>query len=235
MKRASALLSFFLIVQLQANARQLLLQDTVLPQKKILSPQPTLKPLILPGALIFAGTWCLHNSHANRYFQTVDEHTDGHPEFHKWADYYIQFSPLVVAGILNLSGVKGKNTLPVQAMQLVKTELITMALVTSLKYTTHEMRPDGSTQNSFPSGHTAEAFAAATFLHKEFGQGRPWLSAFMYSVAASVGAMRVMNNRHWASDGLAGAGVGILSAEIAYHPFFNFSRHKTHSWTQPVI
>jgi hypothetical protein len=201
-----------------------------IPKKTFFLQQPSVKPFVLPAILIFSGTYMMHNSHVNNYFQTIEEHTEGRKEFHQWADDYLQFSPLVVAGIFDLSGIKSRNTMPVQAFQFIKTELLVAALVNTIKYTTHESRPDGSTMNSFPSGHTAEAFAAATFLHKEFGQGRPWLSVFMYSVAGLVGGMRVMNNRHWASDIVTGAGIGILSAEIAYHPKLQFHSRWTHPW-----
>lgn len=45
-----------------------------------------------------------------------------------------------------------------------------------------------------------------------------------YAVAAGVGAMRVYNNKHWCSDILAGAGIGILSASIMYWlaPYLRF-------------
>jgi membrane-associated phospholipid phosphatase len=38
----------------------------------------------------------------------------------------------------------------------------------------------------------------------------------MYTIATGVGVMRVLNNKHWASDVLAGAGFGILSTELTY-------------------
>jgi hypothetical protein len=91
------------------------------------------------------------------------------------------------------------------------------ALVNSIKYTTKEIRPDGSTANSWPSGHTATAFAGATILHKEYGTTiSPWYSVMGYGVATATGVMRVLNNRHWISDVLSGAGIGILSTELGY-------------------
>ncbi len=50
------------------------------------------------------------------------------------------------------------------------------AMVNSLKYSVRAERPDGSTRNSFPSGHAATAFMAASILHKEFGHRSPWFS-----------------------------------------------------------
>jgi hypothetical protein len=91
------------------------------------------------------------------------------------------------------------------------------AFVNGIKYTAKEMRPDGTTRNSWPSGHTATAFVGATILHKEYGLTRsPWYSVAGYSVATATGVMRVLNNRHWVSDVLSGAGIGIMSGELAY-------------------
>ena len=91
------------------------------------------------------------------------------------------------------------------------------ALVNGIKYSTKVERPDGSTSNSFPSGHTATAFMAATILHKEYGLTRSlWYSVGGYAVATGIGAFRVMNNRHWVSDVMMGAGIGILSTELGY-------------------
>ena len=52
--------------------------------------------------------------------------------------------------------------------------------------TAKEMRPDGSTANSWPSGHTATSFVGATILHKEYGLTRsPWYSIAGYSLATA--------------------------------------------------
>ena len=88
--------------------------------------------------------------------------------------------------------------------------------VTTLKYTTDQVRPDGSSANSFPSGHTANAFFGATILAKEYADKSVLIAIGGYSVATATGALRILNNRHWASDVLAGAGIGILSGEVAY-------------------
>ena len=94
---------------------------------------------------------------------------------------------------------------------------IMAALVNGIKYTAKEMRPDGSQANSWPSGHTATSFVGATLLHKEYGLTRsPWFSVAGYGVATATGVMRVLNNRHWVSDVMSGAGIGILSTELGY-------------------
>ena len=70
--------------------------------------------------------------------------------------------------------------------------------------------------NSFPSGHTYIAFVGAETLRKEYGEEYPWLAVAGYAVATLVGTMRIYNDRHWAGDVLAGAGLGILSVNITY-------------------
>lgn len=77
-------------------------------------------------------------------------------------------------------------------------------------------RPDGSAFNSFPSGHTATAFVGAEVLRREYWHVSPWIGITGYAVAAGTGFLRMYNNRHWLTDVLAGAGIGILSVEIAY-------------------
>lgn len=78
------------------------------------------------------------------------------------------------------------------------------------------IRPDSSSANSFPSGHTAQAFLAATFFTKEYGNKYPWISVGMYTLSTGIGVMRILNNKHWISDVLAGAGIGMLSVELSY-------------------
>ena len=60
------------------------------------------------------------------------------------------------------------------------------------------------------------AFANAEIIHQEFKDRSAWYSVAGYSLAVSTGAMRMLNNRHWLSDVVAGAGVGILSTRLAY-------------------
>lgn len=84
-----------------------------------------------------------------------------------------------------------------------------------------EQRPDGTSMNSFPSGHTATAFLGAELVRQEYGFG--W-GIPAYIVATSVGVMRAYHDRHWWWDVLAGAGTGVLCANIGVwlrEPFKN--------------
>lgn len=139
------------------------------------------------------------------------------PSFKTTVDDYIQYAPLLATWGLNLSGVQGKSSFKRLALSNVSSALIMAALVNGIKYTVREMRPDDTSPNSFPSGHTATAFMAATILHKEYGATKSyWYSVAGYSLAAATGVCRVLNNRHWVSDVLVGAGIGIVSVELGY-------------------
>ncbi len=68
---------------------------------------------------------------------------------------------------------------------------------------------------SFPSGHTTIAFAVASAITAEQTRRRPndrWSSGVpLYGLASLVGLSRMYDNRHWASDVVAGAGIGTLA------------------------
>lgn len=131
-------------------------------------------------------------------------------------DYTQFFGPAVVVG-LKLGGYEGRSDWPRLLASAGMSYAIMAGFVNGIKYTAKEMRPDGSTANSWPSGHTATSFVGATLLHKEYGLTRsPWWSVAGYGVATATGVMRVLNNRHWISDVLSGAGIGIMSTELAY-------------------
>ena len=131
-------------------------------------------------------------------------------------DYTQYFGPAMVVG-LKLGGYEGRSDWPRLLSSAGMSYVIMAALVNGIKYSAKEMRPDGSTANSWPSGHTATSFVGATLLHKEYGLTRsPWWSVAGYGVATATGVMRVLNNRHWISDVMSGAGIGIMSTELGY-------------------
>ena len=73
----------------------------------------------------------------------------------------------------------------------------------------------GNGYQSFPSGHTTVAFAAAAAVTSESRRWWPhqqWLVApVMYGGATLVGVSRMYNNAHWASDVALGAAIGTFS------------------------
>ena len=74
-----------------------------------------------------------------------------------------------------------------------------------------EPRPNGEDNNSFPSQHSAECFAAATTVERELGGG---IGAAAVSLATAVSMARIFCGKHHVVDVIAGAGMGITAANI---------------------
>lgn len=136
--------------------------------------------------------------------------------FHHEADSYTQYAPAAVLLAMKAAGVKGRKPWGEMLTADAFSTLIMVSLVNGIKYTARVERPDGTQHNSFPSGHTATAFMTATMLSKEYGHISPLISLGAYTTATATGVMRMANNRHWMSDVLAGAGIGIMSTEFGY-------------------
>lgn len=91
---------------------------------------------------------------------------------------------------------------------LFRAQLLSGVLVQGIKFATQRSRPDGSNNQSFPSGHTASAFATASVLQRHFG----WKVGIpAYAFGAYVGAARMSADKHYLSDVLMGAGIGLAS------------------------
>ena len=131
-------------------------------------------------------------------------------------DDWLQYAPTAAYLGLDIAGVQGRHPF-LQRTAVAATAFIFMAtFVNVMKWSIPVLRPDGSAWNSFPSGHTATAFTGAHLLGKEYGKQLPWVSAAGYVAATTTGLGRIANKRHWLSDVVAGAGIGILSVELAW-------------------
>ncbi len=108
-----------------------------------------------------------------------------------------------------------------------------------LKYAVGRHRPGGSDQgaydfqsfggsDSFPSGHTTEAFALATVISEHYDS--LWIKLASYGMASAVGYARLNNNAHWASDVLAGAALGTFVGHVVVH----FNQQRREISLQPV-
>jgi len=130
-------------------------------------------------------------------------------------DNYLQFAPAVIALGLNTFGVRGKHNLKGAAMIYAMSNIFLNVVTIPAKQIYQELRPNGLSNASFPSGHTAEAFASAEFLRMEYQDKSIWYGVLGYSMACMTGYLRMYNNKHWFNDVLAGAGIGILSTRLA--------------------
>lgn len=167
--------------------------------------------LVVPVGAMAAGTALIFTEK-----KPANINTGKHLGFGSYAEDYIQYSPLMANTIFDLAGMKSRTDRVNKLAIGIKTGLIVLGSVSALKYTTHRWRPDGSNHLSYPSGHTATAFAGATALSTEYRDNYPWVPYAAYTVAGGVGALRVIHNKHYLSDVIVGAGLGILSSKIAY-------------------
>lgn len=131
-------------------------------------------------------------------------------------DDYLQYVPLALTYGLKACGVQSRSSWGRMVVSNAFSASLMAATVNALKYTVRVGRPDGSTRNSFPSGHAATAFMAATILRKEYGHRSPWFGIAGYTVATATGIARILNDRHWMSDVTVGAGIGIFTVELGY-------------------
>jgi membrane-associated phospholipid phosphatase len=56
----------------------------------------------------------------------------------------------------------------------------------------------------------------AELVRLEYGSDTPWIAVAAYAIASGTSIMRVWNEKHWFTDVLAGAGMGMLSARIGW-------------------
>lgn len=196
---------------------------------------------IIPASLIAFGFFGTHNGwvrHQNREIRHVVT-TNIDKKF--TVDDYSQYMPMLAVYGLNMCGVGGKHNLRDRTLILGTAAALMGITVNSLKAITRVERPDGSSKNSFPSGHTALAFMGAEFLRREYRDTKPWIGLIGYSVATGTGLFRMYNNRHWLTDVMAGAGIGILSTRAAYwlfptvDKFFTKNSRRTSITILPVL
>lgn len=174
------------------------------------------KATILPAAFIAYGVSTIKD---NGLYSSYDAKADAQRYFggfNSSLDDHFLYVPYIELLILNLSQIGSRNDWINTSLLILKSELVMVTTVFGLKYLTHIQRPDSSDFLSFPSGHTAEAFLAASIVHNEFRHKSQWYGVGAYAIATTVGVFRVLNNEHWQSDVFAGAGFGILSAHLAY-------------------
>ncbi len=126
-------------------------------------------------------------------------------------DNYIQYLPYAFGLGLGALGVKAQHRFVDRAIVVGISTLTLVAVTRTMKTVINSPRPDGSDAKSFPSGHTATAFTGAELVRMEYGWG--W-GICAYALSTGVGLLRMNNDKHWASDVIAGAGIGMLSAHV---------------------
>lgn len=192
-----------------------------------------LKKSILPVTLIITGV-ALNNSAFEKQVKTGVRNKVGN-DFEFKIDDYIQYVPTVQMYGADILGIPAKNHWFDQTKYLAISHLATGIIVLSLKKGVNKTRPSGAPY-SFPSGHTATAFTGATVLFQEFKDTSPFLAYSGFAFSTATGAFRIMNNAHWLSDVVTGAGISILVVNIVYHiePLKNFNPFKKDKTTSLI-
>ena len=163
-------------------------------------------PLVVGGFIVKSGDdriRTLRNQYSNRFNVKIDDYT--------------QYAPGVALLALKASGVPSRSSWLRMGVSDAFSAALMGLTVNTIKHSINVERPDGSNSHSFPSGHTATAFMFATMLHKEYCDASPWISIGGYAAATYTGVSRILNNKHWLSDVMVGAGIGILSTELGYY------------------
>jgi membrane-associated phospholipid phosphatase len=200
------LLIFLSIVVLKTNAQN----DTTFYNKKY-----NYKSYIIPASLIVYGLTTFNNNGFPSSISVKSYRNENFKDFNNISDDYIAFAPGLIMLGLDLFKVKSTSNFANQSAITAKSIILTLGVVNLLKYSTQVLRPDGSAKNSFPSGHTSFAFTLAEVLHQEF-KDKPFIYISGYALATTVGAMRILNNRHWFTDVMVGAGIGMAATKLIY-------------------
>ena len=182
--------------------------------------QQSIAPSALIGTGIAISYTPLHSSIDNNLHQWLQ--SDGHPRFE--AEDYLQYTTLASVFILKACNIESRHSWRDLVCLEAGSAIFAFSINTGLKHALRVERPYNGVYNSFPSGHTVTAFLGAEILRREYGEEYPAIAVAGYTVATGIGFLRMYNNRHWASDVLAGAGIGILSASLMYWlaPYLTF-------------
>jgi membrane-associated phospholipid phosphatase len=107
----------------------------------------------------------------------------------------------------SIGRMTGNPKVAVIGADLVRAQFVSQTLTQVIKFGAGRTRPDG-TSLSFPSGHSASAFATAAVLQRHLG----WKAGIpAYGIAAYVAASRIQTQRHYLSDVAFGAAIGVIA------------------------
>ena len=197
----------------------------------------TYKQLVAPVVLI-SGGFVLKNTTLNQNLQTEIRKVFG-TDFHTKVDNYLQYEAVLQIYGGKYLGFKPKNDFLHQTINIVIANAIMGGVVQTMKHTYKEERPDLSDNCSFPSGHTGTAFTNASLLFYEYKEANIWYASSGFLFATATGALRIVNNKHYTSDVLTGAGIGLgVGLAVSYwSPFksVRFAKNKAHAILYPQV
>ncbi len=224
MKSKAIILLIFCLLQTSIKAENHIERVDTIPSFKA----PSLLLPAMGGGLVVVGS-LLHFDHGG---STIG--MDFKPSFDYKADEVLRFTPAIAMVGMKAFGIENRTQKWSELMirSAVSTAIMGFT-VESTKRLVGRIRPNGSDDRSFPSGHSATAFLTASLFAKEYGHLSPWYSVGAYGVATSTAMLRRIGDHHWMSDVMVGAGIGILSTEIAY-ALADIFYQKEKPWIRPV-
>lgn len=115
---------------------------------------------------------------------------------------------LVGAGMYATGWFARKERLARTGADIMRAQILSQLYVQAIKFTAQRERPNQSNKHSFPSGHSATAFATAGVLQRHYG----WkVGVPATAIAAYVATARVHDNHHYLSDVIFGSAMGIAA------------------------
>jgi membrane-associated phospholipid phosphatase len=140
-------------------------------------------------------------------------------------------------GLYGIGLITKNSEVQFTGLQAFKALVLSAGVTGSIKYIAQRERPykteninnfhfiwNSINNNSFPSGHTSDAFAMASVIGYHV-KNKYWQIP-IYAIATGVGISRIHDNKHWASDVLLGAAIGYCVAQIINRSG-NFTFQKT--------
>lgn len=169
---------------------------------------------IMPAVLIGSGL-ALHYSDVKYDVGRMVRQGAG-ADFRTHLDDYLPAIPAAQLLSGDLFGLHSANNIFAKATNVAAANALSGGVVLLMKNAFGELRPDGSDRKSFPSGHTAIAFTNASLLFHEYRSTSLPYALSGYAFAVGTAYLRMANNRHYISDVLTGAGIGMLAGTVVY-------------------
>ncbi len=133
-------------------------------------------------------------------------------------DKILTWAPLASTVFTGAKGSLLQNSLLKRAKVVALAETIMNVIIVPLKKLIPRERPGvPSRPDSFPSSRTATSFMGAEILRQATKDKMPAIGYGGYALAIGTGLLSVRNKKHWLSDVVAGAVLGIVAAKIAQH------------------
>ena len=114
---------------------------------------------------------------------------------------------VLVGGLYAVGRLAHAPRLRAMGYDMIDASIVGFGYASLLKVAVRRERPDGSGKASFPSAHTSNAFALATVAEQHYGWA---VGVPAYAFAATIGASRIVRDRHYLSDVVAGATLGVI-------------------------